>query len=87
MESTQAKTGAECTPSGDAFAPLANAIRDDMSTFVEMLLTIIPIVAYCCIYFVRWRVFRWFGVSREFITIKLEDLLFVGITVLALYWS
>lgn len=79
--------GCENAPSEDTPLPFAHILREDTATLAEMLLTIVPVFAYCCVYFVRWRTFMWFGVSREFITIRLEDLLFVGITVLVLYWS
>lgn len=75
------------TSTQETSLPFVEAIRGDASTLAEMLLAIIPIVAYGCVYYVRWRKYVWLGISHDLVSVRLEDLLLAGVFALVLYWS
>lgn len=71
----------------EAPLPLMNALRDEASTLAETLLAIVPALAYGCVFLVRLRMYQWLGLPRQLVSVRVEDVLFVGILALILYWS
>lgn len=72
---------------GDASGSSTDDASKDASDKVEKLIAAIPIVVYCGVFYARLKIYQWLGLPHTLVSIKTDDLLLIGMAMIALSWS